>query len=174
MSRRTRHIPEAAQEAVEKYREFHRLDPRKIGAFPQSFTIPERMYRAGKGVWVTYRSGKVDPETLRKPKSPVNYIHEFEAGVQIYVPKALEYQREGVDVPSDFTNIAALTRLGLCLGFCIKDSDGHEVEARGTRPLPDLYSHATGRCLYVIQSRRTVLAMIWGGALGVFARGIDG
>lgn len=169
-----RNLPPEAAEAVEKYTEFHRLDPRKIGSFPDSFVIPKVMYRAGKAKWITYRSGKVDPETLRRPSRPVDYIHEHDAGVVTYVPKPLETDAEGVEVPERFRKVPALARLGQWLGFCFEDADGEKREARGTRPLPELYTVADGRCLLVIQSRRQVLAMVWGGGLGVFARGIDG
>jgi hypothetical protein len=50
--------------------------------------------------------------------------------------------------------------------------DGREAEGRA--PLPDLCCTPDGKCLLVVQGKRKVLAMMWGGALGVFARGIDG
>ncbi len=83
--KRRAHIAPEAEEAVDKYREFHRLEPKQIGAFPSSFTIPTHMYRAGKATWVTYESGKVIPDTLKKPRRPVSYIHEHDAGVITYV-----------------------------------------------------------------------------------------
>jgi hypothetical protein len=165
---------EEAREAIAKYKEFHRFDPRQIGKFPASFRIPERMFRAGPAKFVCYRSGKVDPETLRKPSKPVNYIHEHDAGVVCYLRNRTVYG-EGAEtaVPREFIKVDALTRLGFCLGFCFED-DGRPQEVEGRDPLPDLYTTPDGRCLLVIQSRKTVLAMMWGGALGVFARGIDG
>lgn len=161
----------APEAALEKYREFHRLEPRKIGAFPASFVIPKVMQRAGVAKWVTYRSSKVDPESLRRPSSPVDYIHEHDAGVVTYLPGG---RTGGVDVPSMFRDVDALVRLGQCLGFCLEADDGEKLEAASTRPLPDLYSTPNGKCLLVIQSKHKVLAMMWGGALGVYARGIDG
>lgn len=166
---RRRQIPPQAEEAVDKYREFHRLEPVRIGEF-EGLQIPRRMYRAGAGKWVTYQSGKVDPETLRRPPKPLNYIHEHDAGVAVYLPDARHASGAQVDVPAAFRDVPALVRLGACLGF---KADGCP-EAVGTRPLPDLYATPDGRCLLVIQSRRRVLAMMWGGGLGVYARGIDG
>jgi hypothetical protein len=166
----TRRATSAAQEAVAKYKEFHRFDPRQIGEFPASFRIPDVVFRAGPAKFVCYRSGKVDPETLKKPSRPVNYIHEHDAGVTCYLTDG---GGEEVRVPREFIEVPALTRLGYCLGFCFRDEDG-DCEVEGTEPLPDLYTTPDGRCLLVIQSRKTVLAMMWGGALGVFARGIDG
>ena len=77
---RRREYPEQAHAAVKKYVEFHRYDPKKI-VIGSDFEIPDRVYRGGKAKWVAYRSGKVDPSTMRKPKNPVNYIHEHDAGV---------------------------------------------------------------------------------------------
>lgn len=167
-------VPDQAADAVEKYVEFHRYEPKKIGEFSRSFSIPQRLYRAGSAKWVTYQSGKVDPETLRKPRAPVNYIHEHDAGVVTYLTHPSDVDGDGTDVPRKFRDVAALTRLGFCLGFCFEDPDGVRCEAQGQRPLPDLYTTPDGRCLLVIQSRSKVLAMMWGGGLGVFARGIDG
>lgn len=163
-----------AEAAIEKYRQFHRYDPKEIGAFPAAFRIPDRVWRAGDAKWVAYRSGKVDPATLRKPRAPVNYIHEHDAGVVCYLAERVDGAAE-VDVPQRFRDTGALTRLGYCLGFCFADpEDGEPCEASGKAPLPELYTTPDGKCLIVIQSRRRVLAMMWGGGLGVFPRGIDG
>jgi hypothetical protein len=170
-------VPEAAVEAVEKYREFHRLEPKKIGEFPAGFQIPPALCVAGRARWVTYRSGKVDPESLRKPRGTIDYIHEHDAGVMAYLkPELARAQLERVtqvQVPPQFRDVPALARLGACLGFCFEE-EGDKQEVEATLPLPDLYTVPDGKCLLVIQSQQTVLAMMWGGALGVFARGIDG
>lgn len=172
---RRRAIPPEAEAAVDKYVEFHRYDPRKIGAFPSSFVIPEVMYELGPAKAVMYRSGKVDPETLRKPPRPVDYIHEHDAGVHTYVRSAdAPRGARSVRVPGEFRDVEALTRLGYFLGMFYLDGGDDKREAKATRPYPDLYTVPSGKCLLVIQSRREVLAMSWGGALGVFARGIDG
>lgn len=167
---------EAPAEAVDKYEEFHRYAPKSIGEFARGFKIPARMLKAGDAKWTTYRSPKVDPATLKKPRRPVNYIHEHDAGVEVYLPlnaDAPELDGEPCDVPDEFRQVAALVKLGESLGFCY-NVDGEEVEAEGAAPLPELYCTPDGRCLLVVQDKSEVLAMIWGGALGVFARGIDG
>lgn len=160
------------REAIEKYREFHRLDPKKVGRFPPGFKIPRSIYKAGCSKWVTYRSNKVDPETLLRPRKPINYIHEHDAGVVTYVTDP-QGGHDAVDVPQEFRGYGALVLLGFCLGFAF-EHDGEEQEVEGRSPLPELYTVPSGKCLIVIQSKRDVLAMMWGGALGVFARGIDG
>lgn len=167
--RRVRKNPDDLAAAREKYKQFHRLDPNEE-VFEDSFEVPDRMMLAGTSKWVTYRSSKVDPATLKRPKEPVDYIHEHNAGVCTYIPDP----DADTDVPGTFRDVEALVRLGQCLGFCVVDGDGEDVEAKGTSPLPDLYSTPDGKCLFVIQGRKKVLAMIWGGGLGVYARGIDG
>lgn len=163
-----------AEEAVDLYKEFHRYDPRKIGAFEPSFQIPAKVYLAGPAVNVMYRSAKVDPSTLRKPRSPVNYIHDHDPGVKTYLVNKAYSTGESANVPERFRKVDALARLGLCLGYTFKMAGGVECEAQGTQPMPDLYATPDGDCLIVVQSRRKVIAMMWGGNLGVYARGIDG
>jgi len=160
--------PDDVAAARDKYEEFHRYAPKKE-IFEKSFSIPTKMRKAGKAKWVTYRSSKVDPATLKKPKKPVDYIHEHNAGVHTYLPDDPD-----TDVPSSYRQVDALVKLGENLGFCFVDDDGEEIEAEGQGKLPKLYSTPDGKCLLVIQDRKKVLAMMWGGGLGVFARGIDG
>lgn len=172
--RRAIQIPEAARQAAEKYEEFHRYAPEQIVVGPSSFRIPARMFLAGPALAVMYQSRKVDPETLRRPARPVNYIHEHDAGVECYLSQRADAEGPETEVPRQFREVEALTRLGLCLGFAFEDADGEQCEVESRAPLPELYATPNGRCLLVVQSRREILAMMWGGALGVFARGIDG
>lgn len=159
--------------AVEKYVEFHRYDPKWI-IDGGGFRIPETMYRAGRALYVNYRSAKVDPETMRRPSHPVNYTHDHDDGVVTYLASAKQADGSRVSVPTQFRAVEALTRLGYCLGFSFRDAAGNDIVAEGSNPLPDLYTTPDGTCLLVIQGRRNVLAMMWGGKLGVFGRGIDG
>ena len=169
MPRRT-NIPKGAEDAVAKFREFHRLEPTKIGLMPE-LEIPARIRRAGVAKWVTYRSAKIDPDTLTKPKKPVDYIHEHDAGVHLYRPDG----ELDTDVPKWIRSAAALTKLGLCLGYAYADPAHQDpIEGIGKAPLPELYCTPDGKALLVVQDKREILAMMWGGALGVFARGIDG
>ena len=152
--------------ALDKYREFHRYDPHKVGEM-RGLKLPTRMRQAGVAKWVTYRSMKTDPETLVRPRKPVDYIHEHDAGVHVYLPVL---GPGTVDVPQQLRDPdLALVLLGKCLGFKFD-----ETEAEATAPLPELYCTPDGKVLLVIQSKRDLLAAMWGGGLGVFARGIDG
>jgi hypothetical protein len=159
-------------EAVELYEDFHRYPPRKIGAFGGGFKIPSRVFKQGKAVNVLYRSKKVDPETLRNPSKPVDYIHEHDSrGVTTYLTKG---GGESIDTPDWICNADALVRLGLCLGFAFEDPDGGLVNAEGRAPLPELYATTNGKALLVIQGKRSVIAIVWGGKLDVEPRGIVG
>lgn len=164
--------------AVDKYREFHRFDPKDIGPFEPDFSIPDEVVCVGRSLEVLYRSGKVDPETMRKPRRPLSYIHDHEAGVFTHLPAWLlpvpNDDVELVEVPYWIREAPALTLLGQCLGFAYQPEDGDRVDAEGTRPLPELYCTPDGRALLVVQDKREVLALVWGGTLGVEARGIVG
>lgn len=173
--------PETRQAAIAKYEQFHRYPPKKITEFPKGFAIPTEMVPVGKAKYTTYRSGKVDPATLEKPRRPVDYIHEHDAGVTCYLPvddedlDELDVAAVPVTVPAAFSGADALVKLGDNLGFSFQcDGDDEPWEVESVKPLPELYCTVDGKCLLVIQGQREVLAMIWGGALGVFARGIDG
>lgn len=156
---------EDVDDAIDKYKEFHRLDPRRLEEIT-GLAIPSRVRKIGAAKYVLYRSGKRDPVSLRKPARPVDYIHEHDAGVMVYETTG----KADTDVPEKYRSVTALVQLGKCLGFGLRDG----TEASGTDPLPDLCCTPDGKCLLVVQGKRKVLAMMWGGALGVFARGIDG
>jgi hypothetical protein len=157
--------------AIAIYEGFHRFTPRKIGEFHPSFKIPSRVNKQGVSVDVLYRSDKTDPETLRKPRKPIVYIHEHDSkGVYTYLPRG---PGELVETPHWIRDAQALSMLGYCLGFKFK-RDGKLVEAKGKKPLPELYCTANGKALIVVQDKRDVLALVWGGKLDVEPRGIVG
>lgn len=160
--------------AVEKYVEFHRYEPRDVGRFDESMSIPDQVACIGPATHVLYRSGKTDPATLRLPKAPRNYIHDHDAGVFCYVPVDDAPEAPVERVPAWIREVKALTLLGKCLGFRYRDEDGRTANVDGVKPLPELYCTPDGRCLLVIQDKSEVLAMMWGGVLGVEARGIVG
>jgi hypothetical protein len=156
------------KDAERLYRDFHQNDPKRIGEFGGRLRIPARVRLAGPALEVLYRSDKRDPSTGKQPRLPIDYIHEHEDGVEVYRVDG----RSDTDVPDFIRGTDALVLLGQCLGFAYDDDDGQEIEARVTRPLPELYTIPSGKALLVIQGKRTVLALIWGGRLGVEARGI--
>lgn len=178
-ARRNPASPEVREAAVAKFREFHRYEPKKVTDFPRGFKIPTEMVCVGPAKHTMYRSGKVDPSTLKKPKRPIDYIHQHDAGVKYYMAPddedldELEIESDHVAIPRSFAQAEALVKLGESIGGAF-EVDGEQVDFEAVSPLPELYCTTDGKCLLVIQDRREVLAMIYGGALGVFGRGIDG
>lgn len=167
------------ENASDLYEGFHRYPPKKIGEFNAKFRIPRVVYKQGKAINILYQSDKVDPETLKKPKKPVDYIHDHDSkGVTTYL---IDDHGEAVDVPDWIANAQALTFLGKCLGFAFEDPSGKKIEAEGVDPLPELYAiqvrdgiFKKKAALLVIQDKRDVLAIVWGGKLRVEPRGIVG
>lgn len=162
-------MSEEGEDAVEMFRRFHRFEPRKIGDFARGFSIPQRVNECGIATFVTYRSDKVDPATLRRPRKPVDYIHEHDAGVKLY----LASDAGQVETPSWLASVQALSLIGLCTGAGYM-VDGEKLETESTRPYPELYTIPSGKALVVVQGKAKVVAMMWGGGLGVEGRGIVG
>lgn len=170
------------QEAGEaKYEEFHRYPPKKIGEFGKGFELPKEMRLGGKALSVAYESKKVDPATLVRPRKPVSYLHEHDtAGVTTYLAAGSKIvvgtARKVVRVPDEFRKVETLVKLGEFLFLTFENDDGDEVELQGTHTpsLPELYAIPSGKCLYVIDGKRKVIAATWGGGLTVRAAGIDG
>jgi hypothetical protein len=168
-------VADDRNKAVKKYREFQHLDPKRIGKFPATFAIPKTAYLVGDAVNVLYRSGKCDPETLKKPSRPVNYIHDHDPGVKLYAIDGTDLV-EDIDmlpertVPQRIHAVTAIVLLGDCLGFGYRDGDDDiDVDAPSGS---ELYCTPDGRALLVVQRKRRVTALIWGGRLGVIDRGI--
>lgn len=158
---------ESVRRAKEKFEEFHRHEPTKM--FAGEKIIPARVRELGPALFVLYASTKNDPDTGLAVKKPVHYIHEHDTnGVTTYTP----VKSGGVAVPAWIRDADALVLLGKCLGYAWRDGE-RERESK-VKPRPDLYATPCGRALLVIQDRREVIAMIWGGGLGVEARGIVG
>lgn len=152
------------QDAIAKYEEFHSFEPEDVGSFHPSLRIPKRIARAGRALWVAYRSNKWE-------KKFHSYIHEHGKNVFCHRP---ELRRNVVAVPAYAFEDNTLTKLGDCLGFCYRDDAGVDTEAAVGKPKPELYCTSNGRCLLVIQGKRRLVAMIWGGKLAVEDVGIVG
>lgn len=155
--------------AVRKFADFHARDPRKVTETGAAFKIPSTAILVGHAVNVMYRSDKLNP-TTHEDEGWIDYIHDHEKGVNVYRTDRAANGPERA-VPAWIRDCTELTWLGDCLGFTYK-GDEHEEEAKGTKPLPGLYSTPNGKALLVIQGKAKVLAIIWGGRLGVEARGI--
>ncbi len=158
-------------DAVSRYRAFHQQDPRKVGDFHRDLVIPREAVCVGSAINVLYRSDKLNP-TTGEDEGWIDYIHDHGAGVKVYRTDR-DADGEIVTVPAALRRPTQLYWLGDCLGFAYKDLEtGKKVDAKSTRPLPELYATPSGRGLLVIQGKRRLLAMICGGRLGVEPRGI--
>jgi hypothetical protein len=156
--------PRDLNKGIDKYAEFHDYEPIEIGQFHKSFKIPAQVNLLGEAVHVLYKSDKWGDKGI-------DYIHEHEGRVKVGTPDG---DGRSISVPTRLRKPKTLVKLGECLGFCFKNGDGEEIEAKGTRPYPELYTTPDGRGLFVVQNKRQCLAVIWGGDLGVEAAGIVG
>lgn len=165
---------EDADDAREMFQRFHRFAPRKVGDFAAGFSIPKTCRKLGKAIYVTYRSDKVDPGTLKRPHKPVDYIHEHDAGVGLYLPGDVAGYAS-IDVPSWITKVTALSLIGLYTGVGYEDATiKRKLEIEATAPYPEIYTIPSGKALIVVQGKSKVVALTWGGGLGVEGRGIVG
>ena len=158
--------------AIRKYIEFHQLEPKKIGSFHRDLVIPDVALCVGDAVHVLYKSDKLNPET-GEDEGWINYIHEHKRGVKVYRCDRYSLDARGDEraVPAWLRNTTELVALGLCNGLAFRDEDGeHDVKA--TKPYPELYTTPSGKALLVIQGKRRLVALVWGGKLGVEPRGI--
>ena len=162
----------ALRKAERLFETFHQYDPIAVGDFGKGFKIPREANYVGEAKTMFYTSDKLNPETS-EDEGWINYFHEHEGGVRMYV---LDEKREGEwrRVPKWIHATKALVRLGDCDGFEYVDFDGGTVEAKSTGRKPEWYTTPSGKALLVIQDKRSVLAIAWGGSLNVEWRGVVG
>lgn len=158
--------PADFSEGVNKFLEFHALEPSKVGEFAKSFKIPKKTYRVGEAEWIAYRSTKWEGKHN-------SYMHEHELGVYTHradAPNPGPY--ESVITPEWILEARTLIRLGDCLGFSYYHNGS--TEARMKRPYPELYCVPSGKALIIVVDKASVAVLLWGGMLDVTARGIVG
>lgn len=152
--------PKDLDSGIKLYESFHKFDPRSVGKFAESFYIPKHVHCIGSAVSVSYRSDKWDGKTK-------DYIHHHGWGVKIYSPRG---HTADIAVPKWITEVKTLVKLGQCLG--IEFNDGSKDIVEFEPPRPDLYAIPSGRALLIIESKRRVQILIWGGGLDVRPEGI--
>ena len=169
MARRARANPDEnvrdEDAAVGMFMKFNSFDPKNL-TYEPNFKWPERVRQLGEATWITYRSKKVIPDNGVKPRGWQHYIHDHDGGVSSYACDG----KPDTDVPLFITDCTALALLGDCTGIGF----GKTGEGKTTAPYPELYSTPCGRALILVQSKRKVVGMIWGGGLDVQDRGIVG
>lgn len=164
------------KQAETLYRDFHKYDFKRRTRAPSSFKIPRSVKPLGKGLYVLYSSPKFDPITYARPSGPLNYIHEHGPGVKVYTPEGSSKK-----VPGVVCRAQELTCLGNAIGFSYEDNRGEEVLMECDPRSCEWYAvpNPTNQCpkghaLLIVESKRKVLAMVWGGKLRVEPRGIVG
>lgn len=158
------------KKAAKLYEDFHKFEPKEIGEFNPSFEIPREAIYVGDGIDVMYRSDKLEPWT-HIDEGIIDYIHKHKKGVKVY-----RTDRNAVGpvrkVPKRIWDVGELVCLGKSLGFTYQDHEGAEIQADVRPPLPELYATPDGKALLIIERKRKVVALIWGGKLDVEPRGI--
>jgi hypothetical protein len=158
--------------AQKLYKTFHQFKPRRIGEFAQGFHIPDEVVRVGTAKVMYYTSDKLNPET-GEDEGLIKYFHDHKKSVDLYLPDEI-FPGEWCKVPHWIRNAQALTKLGTCDGYDFIDLDGKQHRAEATGRKPEWYTLPSGKALFVIQDKRKVLAMAWGGELRVEWRGVVG
>lgn len=183
--------PEDLEAGISIFTDFHQYGPKKQGRFPASLKIPSKVFTAGAAEWVFYASNKWEHKQNF-------YMHEHGWGVTCYLTDGGNRRTQ---VPDKYRNVDTLVRLGQCrggpaklparakdlrdnvgktanegkgLGFVWTGSDGQLDGALVGPPYPELYCTPDGGCLLVIENKKKIRAMIWGGGMRVKAEGIVG
>jgi hypothetical protein len=162
--RRTARPPGVSQ-AVKTFEDFNEYPSKGASKFAREIIIPERMPCPGPCRWVTYRSDKWNDGTH-------DYIHTITSYPRVKCAMAGE-NYPTVKVPAKVRNATTLTQIGLrALGFAF-EYDDDEYEAKVPAGTEWFWSQ-TARALYLIQNKRKLVAVIWGGKLNGEPRGIVG
>ena len=176
---------------IDKYIEFHQYGPQKTGRFTEALKIPFDVFEVGAAEWMFYASSKWEHKQNF-------YMHEHGWNVTCYLTDGGNKRTE---VPGKYRDVESLVRLGQCrggpaklparakdlrdnvgktaneskgLGFVWTDNDGKLDGAMVGSPYPELYCTTDGGCLLVIEGKKKIRAMIWGGGMRVKAEGIVG
>jgi len=162
----------ALHKAEKLFQTFHQFDPIKVGDFPRDFYIPRKAIHIGEAKVMLYSSDKLNPET-GEDEGTIHYFHDHEGGVKLCVTDE-DQDGELVSVPKRIYETQALVRLGDCEGFEFEDLDGKSRKAKVSGRKPEWYAVPSGKALLVVQDKRSVLAILWGGKLNVEWRGVVG
>jgi len=160
------------RKAEKLFETFHQYESMKVGDFHSSFAIPREANYVGEAKTMFYSSDKLNPET-GEDEGCIHYFHEHEGDVGMHV---LDENRDGewCKVPKRIYGVDALVRLGTCEGFEYEGLDGKLAKAEATGRAPEWFCTPSGKALLVIQDKKQVLAILWGGDLRVEWRGVVG
>lgn len=166
-------MPKPPTRAIAAFRRFHSRDWRGEGDFHADFDIPAQMTCAGHMLDTAYESDKLNPST-GEDEGWIAYNHKHDKNVMIAVPTRRSDQHM-VAVPDWIRRETELVWLGTCLELKYQELEtGRTAMLEGTNPKPDIFfTPKAGRAaLLVVQSKRRLMAIIWGGKMQVQRRGI--
>jgi hypothetical protein len=164
-SRKRSSRPPGVALAIKTFEGFNEYPSKGASKFAREIVIPDRMPSPGPCRWVTYRSDKWNNGTH-------DYIHTITSYPRVKCAMAGE-NYDTIKVPAKVRNATTVTQIGLrALGFAF-EYDDDEYEAKVPAGTEWFWSQ-TARALYLIQNKRKLIAVIWGGNLNVEPRGIVG
>jgi hypothetical protein len=157
--------PPGVSQATKTFENFNEYPSKGASKFAREIIVPERMPSPGPCRWLTYRSNKWNDGTH-------DYIHTIASYPRVKCAMAGE-NYPTIKIPAKVREATTLTQIGLrALGFAF-EYDDDEYEAKVPAGTEWFWSQ-TARALYLIQNKRKLVAVIWGGNLNVEPRGIVG
>lgn len=165
------------RKAERLFETFHAFEPIDVGEFHPRFRVPRSAALVGDAKVMYYRSDKLNPET-HADEGWIHYYHDHKDGVRTYLTKEVlgkDYLAADIRrVPRWIYQTSALVRIGDCEGLDYEDHDGELREIRRTGRAPEWYCVPSGKALLIVQDKKTVLGIVWGGKLRVEDRGVVG
>jgi hypothetical protein len=159
-------LPRDLKPAVEVFEKFNDFDLNDIGAFPASLKIPKTVEVVGKATEVLYQSKKWNDGSH-------GYYHEIESYPRVRVGVTKRGTGRVTKLPQRLLSTETLTQIGeRSLGLIYEDADGEKYEVNPPRSV--WFWSVRGRALLLIQDKRKLLAVVWGGDLDVRPEGIVG
>lgn len=185
--------PRDVERAAERFETFTKREAETLHAFAPTLKIPASIAHVGEAVSVSYASNKWSGNTqnyihhndchcghereahengeLGEGDGPCNWLcgcRRFKSNVKMY----LTGRGRGTAVPPWIQRVTTLTLLGRCLDFSYIDHKRNVVDRKA--PGCQLFCIPSGKALLIIEDKKRLVAMIWGGKLDVLDVGIVG
>lgn len=159
-------LPNDLRPAVEVFEKFNDFDISDVHAFSGSLKIPGTVEVVGKATQILYKSKKWSDGSH-------GYYHEIESYPRVRVGVTQRGTGRETKLPQRIINTETLTQIGeRSLGYEYEAEDGEKYEVNPPRSV--WYWSVRGRALLLIQDKRKLLAVVWGGDLDVRPEGIVG
>jgi len=158
--------PRGLKKALASFEGFHRYDPKNVAKLPSTVRIPSHVYVPGPCKYVTYRSDKWNDGSY-------DYIHDIDSYPRVKLGIIGKRNGRKTKVPKRISDNATLIMIRTrALGFGYTNNDNETVDCTVSRC--SWFWHPTGRALLLIEDKRRLAAIVWGGDLGFEDRGIVG